>query len=202
MDQHSPAEELPALYRAILDRVAELERTGQRAKAARVRSTATRIYSRAWDDAARRESDGAPCASPRRRHPSRRSRPAASDPGGSPPPDRGDDVGCRRCHPPPMADETIHDLLERALDAYAALEALGEDVEDEWTYVTDLEAAWRERLLEVDRCARRRDRPRRPDRRRRRRHRRDRPDHGSASRHRLALDVPAGRSLVALGEPL
>ena len=55
MDQRSPAEELPALYRAILDRVAELERTGQRAKAARVRSTATRIYSRAWDDAARRE---------------------------------------------------------------------------------------------------------------------------------------------------
>ena len=55
MDQRSPAEELPALYRAILDRVAELERTGQRAKAARVRSTATHIYSRAWDDVARRE---------------------------------------------------------------------------------------------------------------------------------------------------
>ncbi len=51
----------------------------------------------------------------------------------------------------PAAPESIHDLLERALDAYAALESLGEDIEDEWTYVTDLEAAWRERLLEVDR---------------------------------------------------
>ncbi len=55
MDQQSPAEELPALYRAILDRVAELERTGQRSKATRVRSKATGIYSRAWDEAARRD---------------------------------------------------------------------------------------------------------------------------------------------------
>jgi len=54
MEQHSPAEELPALYRAILDRVADLERGGQRTKAARVRADATRIYSRAWDEAARR----------------------------------------------------------------------------------------------------------------------------------------------------
>jgi hypothetical protein len=54
MEPHSPAEELPALYRAILDRVAELERGGQRPKAARVRADATRIYSRAWDEAARR----------------------------------------------------------------------------------------------------------------------------------------------------
>lgn len=49
-----------------------------------------------------------------------------------------------------MSDETIHELIERALDAYAELEQLGEDIEDEWTYVTDLEAAWRDRLLEVD----------------------------------------------------
>lgn len=54
MEQNSPAEELPALYRAILDRVAELEAGGDRAEAARVRSTATRIYSRAWDERARR----------------------------------------------------------------------------------------------------------------------------------------------------
>jgi hypothetical protein len=54
MEQTSPAEELPALYRAILDRVAELEAGGDRAEAARVRSTATRIYSRAWDERARR----------------------------------------------------------------------------------------------------------------------------------------------------
>jgi hypothetical protein len=54
MEQNSPAEELPALYRAILDRVADLESTGDRAQAARVRAAATRIYSRAWDEPARR----------------------------------------------------------------------------------------------------------------------------------------------------
>jgi hypothetical protein len=54
MEQNSPAEELPALYRAILDRVADLESDGDRAQAARVRAAATRIYSRAWDEPARR----------------------------------------------------------------------------------------------------------------------------------------------------
>lgn len=48
------AEELPALYRAILDAVARLEATGQRRHAARVRRDATAAYSRAWDDRARR----------------------------------------------------------------------------------------------------------------------------------------------------
>jgi hypothetical protein len=48
-----------------------------------------------------------------------------------------------------MSDSTIATLLARALDAYEELEALGEDVEDEWTYVTDLEAAWRERFEKV-----------------------------------------------------
>ena len=48
-----------------------------------------------------------------------------------------------------MSPDTVDDLVERALDAYATLELLGEDVEDEWTYVTDLEAAWRARLGEV-----------------------------------------------------
>jgi hypothetical protein len=45
--------------------------------------------------------------------------------------------------------ETIRDLLDRALDAYATLTALGEDVEDEWTYVNDLSTAWRDRLDEA-----------------------------------------------------
>ena len=54
MDPNSLAEELPSLYRAILDRVAELEAAGRRAEAARVRASATQIYSRAWDDRARR----------------------------------------------------------------------------------------------------------------------------------------------------
>jgi hypothetical protein len=55
MDPNSPSEELPGLYRAILDRVAGLEANGDRAEAARVRTAATRAYSRAWDDRARRQ---------------------------------------------------------------------------------------------------------------------------------------------------
>jgi hypothetical protein len=58
MDPNSLAEELPALYRAILDRVAELEADGHRAEGARMRSTATQIYSRAWDEKARRRLEG------------------------------------------------------------------------------------------------------------------------------------------------
>ena len=38
MEPNSLAEELPALYRAILDRVAELEADGHRVEAARVRA--------------------------------------------------------------------------------------------------------------------------------------------------------------------
>jgi hypothetical protein len=52
---NTPAEELPSLYRAVLDRVADLERIGQRAEAQEVRAEATRVYSRAWDDPARRK---------------------------------------------------------------------------------------------------------------------------------------------------
>ena len=58
MDSNSPAEDLPTLYRAILDRVALLEAAGERAEAARVRSQATSAYSRAWDARARRELEG------------------------------------------------------------------------------------------------------------------------------------------------
>jgi hypothetical protein len=54
MDPNSLAEELPSLYRAILDRVAELEAAGRRAEAARIRTSATQTYSRAWDERARR----------------------------------------------------------------------------------------------------------------------------------------------------
>ena len=48
-----------------------------------------------------------------------------------------------------MSAPTVTDLIERALAAYADLELLGEEIEDEWTYVTDLEAAWRARLEAV-----------------------------------------------------
>jgi hypothetical protein len=50
----SPAEELPGLYRAILDRVAALEGMGERDEAARIRHHATEAYSGAWDAAGRR----------------------------------------------------------------------------------------------------------------------------------------------------
>ncbi|MGP1674217.1 MAG: hypothetical protein ACTS8Z_03255 [Candidatus Limnocylindrales bacterium] len=46
-------------------------------------------------------------------------------------------------------DSTVAATIERALDAYDALAELGEEVEDEWSYVTDLSAAWRERFAAV-----------------------------------------------------
>ena len=55
MEPNPPPEELPALYRAILDRVAEMEAAGDRAAAGRVRRAASAAYSRAWDDRARRD---------------------------------------------------------------------------------------------------------------------------------------------------
>ena len=45
--------------------------------------------------------------------------------------------------------ETLRDALDRALDAYAALGELGEAIEDEWSYVTELGDAWRARLEAV-----------------------------------------------------
>ena len=45
-----------------------------------------------------------------------------------------------------MTGPTVNDALTLALDAYDRLALLGEDIEDEWTYVTDLSTAWRERL--------------------------------------------------------
>lgn len=55
MEPNSRAEELPTLYRAILDRVAALEDAGERTEARGIRRHATAAYSRAWDDRARRE---------------------------------------------------------------------------------------------------------------------------------------------------
>jgi hypothetical protein len=41
---------------------------------------------------------------------------------------------------------TLGDQARDALAAYEDLSTLAEDIEDEWTYVTDLYAAWRERI--------------------------------------------------------
>lgn len=55
MEPNLAAQELPGLYRAVLDRVGELSSAGQRDQANRVRAEAVAIYSRAWDERARRE---------------------------------------------------------------------------------------------------------------------------------------------------
>ena len=44
---------------------------------------------------------------------------------------------------------TVEAAVADALDAYASLGELGEEIDDEWSYVTDLGAAWRERLEAV-----------------------------------------------------
>jgi hypothetical protein len=49
-DQLSPADDLPALYREVLDAVSLLERQGLRVEAGRIRVEATETYSVAWDD--------------------------------------------------------------------------------------------------------------------------------------------------------
>ena len=44
---------------------------------------------------------------------------------------------------------TLADAVAAARPAYETLAGLAEEVEDEWSYVTDLAAAWTERLDEV-----------------------------------------------------
>ena len=49
----------------------------------------------------------------------------------------------------PETESTLDAAIARSLDAYASLIELGEEIEDEWTYVDDLSTAWRDRLKEV-----------------------------------------------------
>ena len=44
---------------------------------------------------------------------------------------------------------TVADAIAAGRPAYDALASLAEDVEDEWSYVTDVSAAWSDRLDEV-----------------------------------------------------
>jgi hypothetical protein len=44
---------------------------------------------------------------------------------------------------------TLGDLALAGLAAYERLASLAEEIEDEWTYVTDLFAAWRRRIEEL-----------------------------------------------------
>jgi hypothetical protein len=54
MDGQSIAHDLPELYRAVLERVAQLERSGARREAAIIRSDAIAAYSVRWDDVAKK----------------------------------------------------------------------------------------------------------------------------------------------------
>jgi len=49
----------------------------------------------------------------------------------------------------PETESTLDAAIARSLDAYASLAELGEEIEDEWSYVNDLSEAWRARLSEV-----------------------------------------------------
>lgn len=54
--------------------------------------------------------------------------------------------------PDPASASDLPDLtaaIERALVALDDLAALGEEIDDEWQYVQDLSATWRERLEDV-----------------------------------------------------
>jgi len=44
---------------------------------------------------------------------------------------------------------TVRGAITAARPAYEDLAALAEDIEDEWSYVTDLAAAWTERMDDV-----------------------------------------------------
>ncbi len=44
---------------------------------------------------------------------------------------------------------SVRDLVDAAVVAESGLAELGEEVEDEWSYVNDLLAAWRARLEDV-----------------------------------------------------
>ncbi len=49
----------------------------------------------------------------------------------------------------PPATGSAPALVERALESYQDLTDLGEQIEDEWQYVTDLSAAWTAELRQL-----------------------------------------------------
>jgi hypothetical protein len=75
---------------------------------------------------------------------------AAPDPGRPPSPDPGPAPPASTPYASGVSEPTLSDALTGALDAYERLAGLGEEIEDEWSYVTDLAAAWRDRIEAVD----------------------------------------------------
>ncbi len=55
MDQQTASEEMPSLYRAVLDTVWRLERLGERDFALSARQRAVRTYATRWDEGGRKE---------------------------------------------------------------------------------------------------------------------------------------------------
>ena len=49
----------------------------------------------------------------------------------------------------PSSDLTVEAVLTRAVDAYASLAEVGEEIDDEWSYIQDLTEAWRGRFDDV-----------------------------------------------------
>ena len=54
MEDITPAEELPTLYRGVLETIARLERAGERSFAWDIRQKAINAYSTRWDERGRR----------------------------------------------------------------------------------------------------------------------------------------------------
>ena len=55
MDHQTPSEEMPSLYRAVLDTVWRLERIGERDFALTIRRRAVDTYATHWDERGRRD---------------------------------------------------------------------------------------------------------------------------------------------------
>lgn len=54
MDERNPADELPELYRKVLDAVARLDAVGERASSYELRQRAYRTYAMHWDEKGRK----------------------------------------------------------------------------------------------------------------------------------------------------
>ena len=142
VDELRPAEEFPALYRAILDRLRPpraCRATGARPR--EIRSDAIRAYSKHWDAHDRRRWSWSIRRVPSARSKRDRARPSAA---ASAPPSTSDRAA-RRAHDGAAPPGTLRAWPNRRrpsspapLEAFDALTATADAVADELQYVTDL----------------------------------------------------------------